>query len=169
MTSQDQLTNDQRAAIDSRLHKLAKRDGALLVDSVVEDASNPTSPMHDCFEWDLQKAALNDWRATARRLIQSYQVRVTVDEEIVVVPTWVRDTTKAPTEQGYAETLQVRDSKELAAETLRSELARLASMFVRVVSLARVFGLQRMVEPFVKKFNVFRRRIEEKIPAPPVS
>jgi hypothetical protein len=60
--------------------KLGRELGAITADDVVEDARNPSSPLHKYFQWDDKIAADNWRRAQARILLSSIRYRVSEGE-----------------------------------------------------------------------------------------
>lgn len=135
--------------VEKRLSALAKKAGGLLTaEVVVEDARNPSSPLHAHFDWDNDVAA-EKWRLEqARRLIRSVKITVEVVEDLVAVPKYVH----VP-EVGYRETAVVRKTEDTARAALDYELQRLAASLARVVAVADGLGLRgevREVENVVK-------------------
>ena len=57
-----------------RLKKIKDQHGAITPRVVVDDAANPRSPLHPCFEWDDETAADNYRLSQARKLIGSIVV-----------------------------------------------------------------------------------------------
>jgi hypothetical protein len=58
-----------------------ERGGVLTPDDVVDDAKDPSSPLHDEFEWDVEKAAAAHWRQRARGLMNHVVVVRTYSED----------------------------------------------------------------------------------------
>lgn len=73
--SGSRLSNEQAERYGQRLSVLVEENnGALTPEQVVEDAKEPTSPLHDYFMWDNAKAAAQ-WRLDqARYLMRSITV-----------------------------------------------------------------------------------------------
>jgi hypothetical protein len=69
-----------------RLKKIKNQYGAITPRVVVDDAANPRSPLHPCFEWDDETAADNFRLAQARKLIGSIVV-AEMDDQIVNLET----------------------------------------------------------------------------------
>ena len=61
-------------AMGRRLVKLGGRSGTLDAGSVVEDAKDPTSPLHGEFEWDVVKAAHAHWLEQARYVMRAIEI-----------------------------------------------------------------------------------------------
>jgi hypothetical protein len=63
-------------AVAKRIESLKDKNGHVTRERVIEDARNPTSPLHRHFTWDDTKAA-DKWRLyQARKLINCYDVRI---------------------------------------------------------------------------------------------
>jgi hypothetical protein len=63
-------------AVAKRIESLKDKNGYVSRERVIEDARNPTSPLHRHFTWDDTKAA-DKWRLIqARKLINCYDVKV---------------------------------------------------------------------------------------------
>jgi len=71
------------AAVSKRIAKLAKA-GPVTPDAFIEDAKNPKSPQHIDFQWDVNEAAMEHWRYTARNMIRS--IRVITEEAPDAIP-----------------------------------------------------------------------------------
>ena len=68
-------TSDQREAIRQRLAELELDGGGRLTPAaVVDDAKDPASPLHDCFQWGDVKAAHAHRLDQARSLITSIRI-----------------------------------------------------------------------------------------------
>ena len=61
--------------VGERLEQIrARHDDDLSAEAVVDDARDPTSPLHPCFDWDDTTAAEAHRRAQARAIIRSVRV-----------------------------------------------------------------------------------------------
>jgi hypothetical protein len=65
-----------------RLHTIRVANGELTPRAVVDDAANPRSPLHPCFEWDDEKAADSHRMWQARKLIGSIVVAEYADAPV---------------------------------------------------------------------------------------
>ncbi len=65
-----------------RLTEIRKKTGEITPRAVVDDAVNPKSPLHPCFEWDDDKAADAHRLSQARKLIGSIVVAEMNDEPL---------------------------------------------------------------------------------------
>lgn len=68
------------------LEQLVDRDGMVTPTSVVEEASDESSPLHDHFEWDDSVAGPRYRLVQAGHLIRRYRVTVVTDDERTIRP-----------------------------------------------------------------------------------
>src|SRR4030095_4309006 len=103
----------ERGAIQKRLKEL-EQDGRLTPDDVVAEARNPDSPLHDQFEWDLERAAMATWIRQARELITSVKVQILTQSVILHVPRYLRAPDTDKSLQGYVAVPTLMTDKERA-------------------------------------------------------
>lgn len=130
----------------ARLQELHDRDGVLTPDAVIADAKDPNSPLHDQFVWDVHEAAMQHWRATARRIISSVRIVIKTEKYSLSSVAYVRDPDKEGREQGYASVAGLRSDKDRARKALRSELMRADAAMHRAYDVASSLGLDREIE-----------------------
>lgn len=133
--------NDQQTRIAARLEEIERQHGRLTPALVVEDARDPTSPLHDKFTWDQAVAAEQHLLTQARLLIRSVRVSVLIDDVRVSAVKYVRDPHAAAKEQGYRSVVRIRTDREMAQATLLQELDRLDAVLMRVRRLAEVLNV----------------------------
>jgi hypothetical protein len=153
------MNKENREAIEKRLQEIKERcNGDLLVDDVIRDARKPNSPLHGEFDWDVEKAAMEHWRETARQLIRAVQVIVVVGTESIVVPRYIRDPDKPHGEQGYIEPVEIKDDHSKAMAALMYEVDRAESLMERARMVAVALGLEKDID------NILRRiaKLKEK-------
>lgn len=66
------MANIKRETVEAVLQEIEAKDGVITVQAVVEEARNSSSPIHDCFEWDNDRAAEKYREVQARKLIAYY-------------------------------------------------------------------------------------------------
>lgn len=129
---------DQRRkmeAIKQRMAELAESHGGTLTpEVVVEDARDPSSPLHGEFEWNTARAAYAHWIDRARVLIRTVRYTVRTEERQYRVPQYVRDPRAASKAQGYIAV--PREEKDYAREFLVEELDRALSALHRALAYA---------------------------------
>ena len=141
------------------LKALAAQHGTLTPEIVVEDARREDSPLHDQFEWDVEKAAQEHWLDTARALIRSVKVVITNDTKVLTAPFFVRDPSLPPQKQGYVAATSLRSESDLAMEAVLEELARASSAFRRAEAVAAAVGVQADVEGLLRATLAVRDRV----------
>jgi len=118
-----------------------ERRGRLTPEEVVDEARDPDSPLHRYFEWD-DSAAAEAWRLNqARSMIRWVHATVEYGETKLVVPNYVRDMRKKPSEQGYVSIAQCKREPATAKALLRYEFGRAAAHVNRAIDIASVIGL----------------------------
>jgi hypothetical protein len=128
--------------VNDYLIQLHKQHGTLTPDIVVEDAKRPDSPLHDQFDWDVQKAAEEHWREVARQLIRNVRVVITNESRTIRAPYFVRDPECGVREQGYTSVVRVRDDAEIAREVVLAECGRVYAALIRAQSVAAAVGVE---------------------------
>lgn len=132
---------NKRKRIAARLEQIEKlHSGRLTPERVVDDARDSESPLHDLFEWDDSIAAHQHRLMQARTVIRSVRAEVRVDRRTVSTVRYVRDPS-AGGEQGYVTVASLRDEKEMARETVQTELRRVRTTLRRARDIADVLGL----------------------------
>src|SRR4051812_1558366 len=72
---QSGISNETAQRVAPVLTELAEQ-GRLTPAEVVEAAKDPSSPLHDCFDWPLETAACNWWKQQAGCLIGAIEIEV---------------------------------------------------------------------------------------------
>lgn len=137
------LSNEQKRQI---LDDIQRRRGALRPRDVVEEARDPSHPLHDHFEWDDARAGQMYREQQARELLQTVYVRLRQGEVQLTVPNYVRDPRAPATEQGYVSVVKIRTERELAADAIRAEFERARSAMRRARDLAKALGMTEDVD-----------------------
>jgi hypothetical protein len=110
-------------AIGERLDDLSGADGEISPDEVVEDACDPSSPLHDEFEWNDAEAAhqyrLDQARYILRAFVSTW-VEAGVEIEATSYVSLVEDV-----ETPYREVRRVLSNKELRAQMQAQALKEL--------------------------------------------
>lgn len=140
----------------ARLQEIHDRDGSLTPDAVIEDAKDPASPLHEHFDFDFERAAMNHWRFVARTLIASVRVVIRTEQYALSSVAYVRDPDKSHSEQGYASVASIRTDKDRARRVLESELSRAESAMRRAYDVAQSLGLAGEIEAIRAQINGIR-------------
>lgn len=149
----------KRKLVEARMRHLA-RTGRYTPDDVLRDAENPKSPLHDQFEWDDAKCGRMYRLEQARELIRSIRIDFRIEQRIVSTVRYVKDPSSG-SQQGYIDVVKLRTDKDLARQSLASELKQVTALLQRVRSLADVLGLTADLDEFVAHIQELHGRIAE--------
>lgn len=134
------LTDTQR----ERVLFLADEHGRVTPSLVLEDARREDSPLHGLFEWNNDKAAEQHRLDTARAVIRTVKVVVTIQETTIKAPHYVRDPDAKG--QGYRSVEALQRDPVCARQALIDELTRAAGVVTRAKNLATVLNLSDEVD-----------------------
>jgi hypothetical protein len=153
------MSDEQRKAVRDRMAAIeAANGGRLTPDAVVADAKDPASPLHEHFEWDIDKAAAAHWIEQARALITSVRVSMKTETRSVSVPYYVRDPSADNQQQGYISVTRLRTDADLARDAIVSEFSRVADLLRRARELAVALGAEHDVESLLQSVIGMRQR-----------
>jgi hypothetical protein len=134
--------------------------GELTDDAVVQAARDPGHVLHGYFDWDDTTAAAK-WRLQqARRLITSVTVRVSFDEQTVVVPVYVRSPDALPHQQGYARVQVIAQDEAKVRATMRYEVSRAFASMKRARDLGTAMGVAQQLRVIVEQLAVVLDNLE---------
>jgi hypothetical protein len=151
------MSQSKREEIKARLSDLeAANGGRLTPEAVVKDAKSTDSPLHDCFEWNVKKAAHAHWLEQARALITSVMVVTRTEKSTVSTVFYVRDPSAGPVEQGYVSVETVRSDADMAREVLVREFSMAGSALTRALNLSKVLALEDEVEQLISGVDRLR-------------
>ena len=107
-----------------RLNAIKAQAGELTPNVVVEDAQNPNSPLHPCFEWSDDKAAHQYRLSQARKLIGSIVVAQIEDRPVgEEVRAFVHLTAEAPRYEAVDVVMRNVDMRGEVLERARREIS----------------------------------------------
>ena len=152
-----------KQSVIDRIRHLEDKNGSITPETVVQDAMDPDSPLHDEFTWDLNEAAKAHWLDQARRLIRSVKVIITTETKTVTAVAYVRDPSKPKDEQGYLSVEKVRADKEVARDVLIDEFKRAGAALQRAQKLTIAFDIEEEVDAMAKGVYKLRRDVEEHV------
>lgn len=134
------------AVVTAELDAIRARRGMLTPRIVVEEARNPKSPIHECFEWDNDHAA-ELWRLSqAGYLIRSLViVKDDAGNKLPTPPRWLvlrpaaskEETTQYVT---LTEAMRHKDSRERLLADALAELESFKRKYDSLLELAEVFA-----------------------------
>lgn len=144
----------------AELNRLAKKaKGRITPRDVVEAARSASSPLHGYFEWNDSEAAERYREIQARTLLRSISFRVTTVTERFNVPAYMRNPEAAPSEQGYIQTMRLKNDEDLAREALLEEFGRVAANLRRARAFAKYFDMVEDVDVMLGQVNLMRTRV----------
>lgn len=154
--------------IREELERILAERGELTPDLVIEEARDPGSPLHDRFEWDDGKAAMEHRRKQARDVIRSVRINYETETHVITSFAYVHDP-EAPSKQGYVSVASLRGSKDLARAAIVAEFGRAAAALKRAYEVAEVLGMRDELDGLVVR--VERALVRAKAPSyqPPAS
>jgi hypothetical protein len=138
-----------------------EREGNTTPEAVLADAKAKESPLHDLFDWNVQRAAEAHWLERSREILRGVHYVVHTETHSYTLPRYVRDPDVAPKAQGYASVEHLREDPNRARRALTGELERVAMALTRARGIAaglfldqeidalleRVAGLRAVVDP----------------------
>ncbi len=156
MDIRKRMTDVHRA----RLRELEDVNGELTPERVLEDARSENSPLHDLYDWDVDRAAHTAWIIRSRDIIGAFRMTVTISKTVHVLPRYVENPDKVPGAQGYIQLEAIQSDDLLARRVLIAECNRIASAVTRARSIAAFCDMQADFEDLLQRVVGLRERIE---------
>jgi hypothetical protein len=150
------LSKEKQAAIRA----LTSADGHVEPDDVWQAGRDPSHALHDEFRWDINEAAQEHWRDTARSLIRFVRLEVTVENVSYISPLYVVDPARPPRSQRYVELDRVARDREMAERCMLDELDRITNAIRRAQSVAHVLGLSARLDAMLADVMSLKTRAE---------
>lgn len=113
-----------------------ERQGRVTPDTILDDAKRPESPLHNLYDWNVEKAAQAHWLERTREIIRLIRVVVTTETITVRPPRYIKDPGIPANEQGYVALHTLRVDPTLARRALITELERVTSSLIRAQRIA---------------------------------
>jgi hypothetical protein len=151
---------DHTEIVKAHLANLAEAHGGKLTpEIVVDDARNEDSPLHDLFDWNAERAAMQYWLDRARQIIRSVRVVFRNERTIVRAPFYVRDPTVPNDEQGYISLAEVRGKDDVARDVLLDEFNRAAAALRRAREVAAALDMTAEIDHLMSDIVGLRERV----------
>lgn len=130
-----------------------ERNGRTTAEAILADAKNPASPLHDLYDWDVQRAAEAHWLDRTREIVRLVRYVEHTTHESYRLPRYVRDPDLFGRTQGYValETLRVDPSRSRRA--LIAEFERVTAMLQRARHIAIGLALDHEVEDLLARIT----------------
>lgn len=143
--------------------------GRATAEEVLTDAKQPTSPLHDLYDWDLQRAAEEHWLDRTREILRMPKVVVVTETLQIKVPRYLRDPAAEAREQGYVSLAELRTDPVAARRALAQEFERAAGVLKRARGIAVALGLAEEIERLLEQLLGLRRLVSEEPDAEPTT
>lgn len=153
-------------------------EGKTTAAAILADAKNPTSPIHELYDWDVQKAAEAHWMDRTREIVRLVKVVVHLTTHTIKLPRYLQDPDKEPGAQGYMTVDALRLEPTMARRALRAEFDRVTSSLKRARLISIGLGLEDEVDGLLATVSGLRSIIErqmeladaetERLPAAPI-
>lgn len=155
------MDSETRKLLHARLEKIrAKAQGVLTPDDVVKDARSASSPLHSHFTWDDSEAAHQFRLEQARTLIRNVRVEVSTSTVTMAAPFYIRDP-RCGTQQGYASVAEIKTDRQVSADALKMEIARVIGVYERAASIAEELGLSSHLEQAINAARSLQQVVEK--------
>ncbi len=146
--------------IQKVIQELSDRNGGRVTpDEVISHARDPASPLHSHFNWDVEKAAHEHWRNTARHIIASVRVNITTERTVMRSVAYVRDPAVPADEQGYISVVVLRDDSAMSEKAFVNELSRAEAALNRATELAAALNLEPEVRRLSRRVSNLKNRV----------
>jgi len=155
--------NLDQKIIDAEINKIAGRTNGPLTPEAVFAAAEPEDhPLHSAFEWDRERAYAAHNHQIARSLIRSVKLTVTIDKINFGIPAYIRDPSMGGEDQGYCETVKLRNEPENALLAVMRECGTAESYLHRARTLSIVLGHAQEFDNVIAGLVDIRNRIRAK-------
>ncbi len=154
------ISHEAMQAAREEVVRLSQANGGVISPrDLTEAARDPESPLHPCYNWDVDEAAMAHWDEVSRRLIRSCRIEFTVDNKRVEAVAYVKDPDSQ--EAQYIEVERVRSDVDKKRETLLAEYRRISGMVQRTRALARYFDATEEVDELLGQLQEFQVKLEQ--------
>lgn len=153
-------------SINERIRELYRIHGKITADIVIADAKNESSPLHGQFEWDTDKAAMEAWRETARRIIRSVKIQVVTESKTFTATGYrpsefVRNPSAGSNQQSYVRVAEIKSDHDRALSALMYEIERINGSLVRARSLCEELGLDNEIRIVNDAVQGLRKKVNK--------
>jgi hypothetical protein len=148
------------------IRSLADARGYIEPVRLIEVARDPGNLLHDEFEWDVQKAAGQQWIEQARRLIRQVKVEVTIEHREIRSVGFVVDPDRPPKSHRYVDISIAARNREQARQIIVDEMGRITAAVRRARLIATVLGLEDELDRLigtVRDVIAAAEKVEEKL------
>lgn len=155
--------SEYNEAITARLEALrAANNDVLTPEAIVQDARNPSSPLHSLFDWNVERAAHAYWVQRARQIMRTVTLKSKVSEhKFVEVPAYVRDPRQPHSVQGYIHIETAKSDQQLARDIIASEMAYAQQATRRAMNVSSVLNFTDDLQDISDRIEVVRDRVHK--------
>jgi len=146
-----------RSDIAEELERLRDGDGLLRLETIVTVASDPTSPLHEHFEWDDAKAAHSFRVDQARQLVRQMKIPLKVGVHIVRAPAYVP---AVSTRNAYERVDEVEPGSDKAHVIIMNELTRVSGILGRARKIAAILHVEHEIDGLLSALTDVSARLE---------
>lgn len=139
----------KKAALAELMQMSKLNDGKITPEQVVAAASDPSSALHNYFEWDDATVAQNYRVMQARTMLRSCRYNVKIGQRKIEIPYYMRDPDSEAQSQGYIETTKLKTQKDAARILIVREFARAAAQLRRARAYATYFNLESELDTLI--------------------
>jgi hypothetical protein len=128
-----------------------KNGGVLTTTAVYEAAQDQDSPLHDDFEWDVEKAARAHWRERARDVMRHLAVvRIKTQKAPSGVPAFM-SVNVTQGKRGYVSADQVKSSADFREQVIDQALRLLNGLKSRFETIQELDGIWKAIATAEKR------------------
>lgn len=135
------------------MEQIEERDGEVTKESLLEEARDENSPIHNCFEWN-DGIAAERWRLDqARHMIQDLQVEVVQIDEAEKAPAFVNVSVRGAGGGRYKTTAIAMVNEDERRQVLQNAIKDLEALQKRHATLVELSAVYAEVRKVRQKFD----------------
>lgn len=150
-------------AVAEELRRLEKksRDGILRPTFVFKNARDPQSPIHRYFTWNVEEAARKRNLDEARKLINYYKFKITVENCEVKIPVYVHHHVRLRGVEGYENIETIKKGPESDKKSLLLyDIKQIESAILQARAMAIYLGLEKYVNDLLRSICTFQKKLK---------
>lgn len=135
---------------NKRFEEIRKRKGALTTRTVLEDARDPQSPLHDAIDWDSTRCTERDLLRQAGAVIKLVTITITVKNENHKVRNWLSIKIDEG-EKEYRPLVEISKSPILTEQIISSMKIELEAMLRRYDIYKEFLAASKFIKKAIEK------------------
>ena len=120
-------------------------------DEIVQDASVPSSPLHDYFEWDNDKCGVHYRKQQARNLLNHIEIRIIHETKEFIIPAYSHIIVNQ--NKRYVSTVEALSDEEMRQQMLNEALQQLHYWKEKYKILKELNQIVTSIEEFETQHN----------------